>query len=178
MGLTAHAVEYSGRHFELKDLKALPRTLQLHGPPLLVGGGGRRILSLAAREANIVGLIARTHADGTSMDWRDITYEATKNKVDWVRDAAGERYVDVELNITVFVVMPARDRRAVAQHQAQRFGLPVDQILASPHFLIGTVDEMAEQLLKHRADLDISYVAVYGQVMEAFAPVIGLLRGR
>lgn len=140
----------------------------------MVGGGGQRILSLAAQHAGIVALNPRATPEGAP-DLRDITAAATAHKLTWVRDAAGERFPDLELNIVVSRVIPTDDREAAAGLLAREMGLTPGEIQESPHILLGTADEMAETLRQRRSQYGISYITVTADGLELFAPVIELL---
>lgn len=168
---TEDDVTVQGRFYKAKNLSILPRPIQAPHPPLMVGGGGQRILSLAARHADIVALNPRATPEGTA-DRRDITAEATSRKLTWVRDAAGERFPNLELNIVALRVVPTDDREATAHLLAQELNLTPDEVLASPHVLLGTADEMAETLRQRRRLSGISYITVTDDGLEPFAPVI------
>ncbi|HLH24801.1 MAG TPA: TIGR03621 family F420-dependent LLM class oxidoreductase [Chloroflexota bacterium] len=175
--LAGETVTFAGAHYTVTGLAGLPRPVQQPHPPLLVGGGGRRILTLAAREADIVSLAPRVRADGTRLDALDATPEALARKIAWVRQAAGERFAALELNLLALATAVTPDRRAAAAQVASRFGAPVDLVLATPHLLLGTIDEIAAQLQSTRARYGISYVVVFEDVMDAFAPVVARLAG-
>lgn len=168
---TEDHVSVQGRFYKTTDLSILPRPIQAPYPPLLVGGGGQRILSLAARHADIVALNPRATPEGTP-NRSDITAASTTQKLTWVRDAAGERFPDLELNIVVLRVILTDDREAAAHELAQELNLTPGEVLESPHVLLGTVDEMAETLRLRRERYGISYITVTEDGLEPFAPVI------
>jgi probable F420-dependent oxidoreductase len=168
---TEDNVTVRGRFYQTTDLSITPRPIQAPHPPLMVGGGGQRILSLAARHADIVALNPRATPEGTQ-DYRDITAEATTQKLTWVHDAAGERFPDLELNIVVSRVVPTDDREATAHRLATDLHLTPEEVLESPHVLLGTTDEMAEALQRRRSLYGISYITVTEDGLEPFAPVI------
>jgi probable F420-dependent oxidoreductase len=175
--LAGETVESSGPHYPVRGLPGLPRPRQQPHPPLLVGGGGRRILTLAAREAAIVGLAPRVQADGTRLDADDARPAALARKIEWVREAAGPRAAALELNLLSLATAVTPDRQAAAEEFARRFEAPVDILLETPHVLLGTVEEIAAQVQASRARYGISYVVVFEDVMEAFAPVVARLAG-
>jgi len=168
---TEENVTAQGRFYRVTDLSLLPRPVQAPHPPVLIGGGGQRILSLAARHADIVALNPRATPEGTP-DHRDITAEATARKITWVREAAAERLADMEVNIVVLRVIPTDDREAAAHQLATELHLTPAEVLASPHVLLGSVDEMAEAVRERRSRYGISYVTVTEDGLEPFAPVI------
>lgn len=168
---TEEKVTVQGRFYQATDLSILPRPVQTPHPPIMVGGGGQRILSLAARHAEIVALNPRATPEGVP-DRSDITAEATARKLSWVRESAGERFPDLELNIVVLRVVDTDDREAAADQLAQELQLTSGEVLESPHVLLGTADEMAEALRERRSRYGISYISVTEDGLEPFAPVI------
>ena len=171
---------FRGAHYTVTDLDGAPKPVQRPHPPLLVGGSGERILSLAAREADIVGVIPRPRPDGSgeqAADWRTATEAATRQRLEWVHRAAGDRFAALELNVMVYAVVVTDDRRAAAQQLAGRFGLSEEEVIASPYFLVGSVGQMLDDLRRRREELGISYVTVPEFFMEAFAPVAERLGG-
>lgn len=128
------------------------------------------MLSLAAREADCVGLTARYTAQG--VDWASATHEATLEKVAWIREAAGDRFEQLEIGTPLFVVVPTEDRQGTAQHLAGRLGLTPAQCLSCTHILIGTVDQMVEELQRRRADYGMSSITVIEAGIEALTPVV------
>jgi probable F420-dependent oxidoreductase len=179
------ALTLKGNYYTINDLNGLPKPCQKPHPPLLLGGGSKRILSFAAREANIVGINPKTTAEG-GLDFSSITPEATEQKIAWVREAAGARFRDLELNILVFPIVTDQ-RRQAAEQKLRDFEMPTDEdridwMLASPHFPFGTVEQIIEDLQSCRERFGLSYFAVgeyfQADVMERFAPVIASLAGK
>lgn len=170
---------FCGRHYAITDHPGTPLPVQRPRPPILVGGGGRRILSLAGREADIVSVNfdLRSGSIGPQVG-ATATAEATAEKVRWVRDAAGDRFDEIELSHTAYLTMVTDDREAVAAGLGAGFGLDADQVLAMPNFAIGTVEQIADELERRRDELGFSYVVVGGECHEAMAPVVARLAGR
>jgi probable F420-dependent oxidoreductase len=172
------AVNHDGSSYHITGLDGQPKPVQKPHPPLLIGGGGKRLLTIAGREADIVGLApaARTGAiDATSA--RDAAADRTEKKVAWVREAAGNRFDDLELNVLVFAAIVTDDRPGTAEMLGGAFGLTADEALDVPHALMGTVDEICETLQDRRDRWGISYIVVQGAAMEAMAPVVAKLSG-
>ena len=175
---------YEGKHYTIRNLNGLPKPVQKPYPPLLLGGGSKRMLSIAAREANIVGINIRTTAEG-GLDFSSATAEATEQKITWVREAAGARFDDLELNVLVFPVVTDQPRQAAEQilHEWERptDEASIDGFLAESPSLFGTVDQIVEDLQARRQRFGFSYIAVgeyfQADVMERFAPVIARLAG-
>jgi probable F420-dependent oxidoreductase len=169
-------INFSGQYYQVTGLKGIPKPRQKPHPPIYIGGGGKRVLSIAAREADYVGLTARSTSRG--IDWISATHEATLEKVAWLRDEAGERFSQLEIGVPIFVVVPTENREEVAQHMAPRFGLTPQQLLSCPHMLIGTIDQMVEELLRRRALYGISAIAVIESAVAAIAPLVAELAGK
>ncbi len=168
---------FSGHYYTITNLEGFPKPVQRPHPPLLIGGAGKRLLTLAAREASIVSIGAKAQSDGSGLDATDTTPAATRQKVEWIRQAAGERFNQLELNMIMFAVVVTEDRHQIARQLAERFKTPGDQVLTLPHCLIGTVDQISEDLQTRREQYSISYIAVFEEDSEAFAPVVARLTG-
>jgi probable F420-dependent oxidoreductase len=172
-----------GIHYTITELDGRPKPVQKPHPPILIGGGGKRVLGLAGREAQIVGFAPRIGAQRGG--FQSCTFEATREKVRWVREAAGPRFGEIELN-TYPAFRPASvtdaprkaaDDLLAKLNERQPSGLTVDELLDSPHVFIGTVDQLVEKFTRMRAELGISNVMV-GSGMDEFAPVVERLAGR
>ena len=169
---------YTGEFYNITGHDALPKPMQKPHPPILVGGGGRRVLSIAAREADIVGVnFSLAEGEVNPVVAATGTAAATREKVAWIREAAGSRLDDIEFNVTVFVSMVTADREAMGERVAAGLGLSPDDVKATPHVLIGTVDQIEEDLEQRREEFGFSYVVLSGDVFEAMAPVVKRLAG-
>lgn len=169
----------------LTDPAHRPQPAQRPRPPLLVGGHGRRLLRLAAERADTVGFVGGVQARGMPEGTLTLVdLQAFTERVEFVRSVAGDRTDTVERNVLVQAVVLTEDRRGTAEQLRESYArslpdellLPVDQLLEVPTLLIGTAEQIAEQLRAHRDKLGISYVCVLEPWMEALAPVIKLLR--
>lgn len=167
---------YDGEHYCITDLDGRPEPHTPGGPPLVIGGGGERVLRLAGRTAEVVALNVNLKAG--VIDERafpDGTPAATDRKVAWVRDAAGARADALELQVRVHLAMVTDDRDAVVEELAPGFGLTPDEARATPHALIGSVEQICDQLLAQRERWGISYLGLSADQLDAFAPVIARL---
>ena len=153
----------------------LPTSTQRPHPPFMVGGGGPHILAFAAREAEIVGLDPRSMPQGGA-DPLDVTEAAIDRKIGWIREAAGERWNQLEINIGLFELDPEFHRRAGPPPVRGR-GTPEEEVAGSPHYLVGDTDEMAETLLARRERWGISYIAMRADQLAVMSPVMARLRG-
>jgi probable F420-dependent oxidoreductase len=175
---TGEPFTFAGEHYRVTGIEGSPRPLQMPHPPILLGGGGRRMLRLAAREADIVNVNFDLREGAINRNLvRTGLAEATDEKLGWIRDAAGERMERVELSVTIFLANITDDRESVASVMAAGIGVESKDILAMPHFLIGTVDEVVEDVQARRERYGISYVIVPGEAAESFAPVVARLAG-
>jgi probable F420-dependent oxidoreductase len=175
--LSGERTSFQGEFYQVDGLQIPPVPVQKPYPPLIIGGGSPRILRLAAREADIVGITTRALPDG-SKDAADGTAAATEQKIDWVREAAGDRFDQIELNTIIPTVEITEDRRAVAERLAADLPISAEEVLDSPVVLIGTVDQIVETLQERRERYAFSYIVILEPVMEAFAPVVERLAGR
>ena len=169
---------FAGKHYQVQNHNGTPKPVQQPRPPLLVGGGGRRVLRLAAREADIAG-VNFVLAEGVVNTAVAVTgsADATAQKIGWIREAAGPRFDQLELNVTVFFTAVTDDRQAMADRIAGGFGMSPADVLDSPHVLAGTVDQMVDALQRRREAYGFSYIVFSGDVYEAVAPVVKRLAG-
>jgi alkanesulfonate monooxygenase SsuD/methylene tetrahydromethanopterin reductase-like flavin-dependent oxidoreductase (luciferase family) len=149
----------------------------------LIGGGSPRVLATAAREANIVGLNFRSTPEGGA-DPLDIAAPATAQKVDWIKQAAGERLNDLEISIFVpFVEVTDADPRRAAERILDSWRLAdkisINQFLGSPQVLVGSVEQLVETIQVRRERFGITYAVIRDSnegsavsIMEAFAPIV------
>jgi probable F420-dependent oxidoreductase len=176
------AFSLAGDFYTITDLDGQPKPVQRPHPPFLIGGGGRRTLELAAREAQIVGLAPRILPSGPG-DPRSITVAATEEKIGWVREAAGDRFAELEFNVypsmsEVSVTDHARSEvRDLAARLRARSGVDIgeDELLESPHIFIGSLDSLAEKFLLLRERFGVTSIMV-GEI-EPLAPLVERLAG-
>jgi probable F420-dependent oxidoreductase len=171
--------DHQGEHYTITGYDGLPKPVQ--SPlPLLIGGGAKRVLSIAGREATIVGINPSIHSGAVDADAaRNGASEETDKKLGWVKEAAGDRYADIEINLLQFAAIVTDDRQGTVEMMAPLFGLPPEELDTYPHACIGTVDEISENLEARRERWDASYIVFQGpDSMEAMAPVVAQLAGK
>jgi probable F420-dependent oxidoreductase len=174
--LSGEPFSFHGDHYAIKSLSGRPLPVQRPHPPILIGGGGRRDLRIAAREADIVGVNATLTAGAISREALDsMSAEAVDAKVAIVREAAGGR--DIEMSVRTFFVAVTNDRNKAADDIAAMIGLQREAVLASPFALVGTARQIADDLLARRETWGFSYVLVGPENVEEFAPVVAELAG-
>ena len=169
---------FHGSHYRVTGLDGRPKPTQQPRLPILIGGGGRKVLSLAARHADIVGLnvdLRRGVIDAGAGP--NATDAATEEKLGWIRDAAGSRFASVELHVRVHLAAVTNDRSAMADTLGPAFGLTPEQALRSPHALAGSVDQIVEDLLERRDRWGISYIGIGLDAMHELAPVVARMAG-
>jgi probable F420-dependent oxidoreductase len=170
--------DHSGEHYQITGLDGHPKPTQRPHPPLLIGGGAKRVLSIAAREAQIVGINPALRSGNVDADAaRDGVAQQTDEKLSWVREAAGARFDDIELNMLVLASVVTDDRVGTAEMMAPLFGLTPDALDWYPHALIGTPEEMCEALRERRDRWGVSYWVFQGDALDALAPVVAELSG-
>lgn len=165
-----------GEHVRLHGFAGAPKPVQKPHPPIMIGGGGKRVLSLAGREADIVSFNFNNRSGVIGPDGvQNSTAEATEKKVAWVREAAGNRAEDIELEVGAYFTFVTDDGAAMAKGMGGAFGLSAEEMAEHPHALIGSVDAICEELERRRERFGMTYVTIGDNAMEAFAPVVARL---
>ena len=178
-GIWAEApTTFAGQHYQVTGINGVPKPLQRPHPPLLIGGGKERMLKLAGREADIVGILTSDVSSGTLIsDIRERMAAAVQQKIDWIRQGAGDRFDQIELSLIPTIIF-TDDRRSHIESliRQQGWDITVEAVLQMPSMLIGSVEEMAQDLQTRRESYGFSYYVVADDQMEAFAPVVARLR--
>ncbi len=176
--LAGETVSFSGEHYRLHEQRVYPTPVQRPRPPLLVGGNSRAVLTLAGRQAEIAGFTGFGQTRSERVVLSGFTAAATDERIGWVREAAGDRFAELELNALLQAVEVTDDRTAGAEALAARVpGLTPAEILESPYLLVGTVEQMVDDLHRRRERFGFSYFVVFESAIDAFAPVVGRLAG-
>ena len=169
---------FSGDHYTITNYNGQPKPMQAR-PPLLIGGGGKRVLSYAAREADIIGINGTMTAGVVGPEaLSTMTAESVDEKVAIVAAAGAHRINDIEMNIRTFFVKVTNDRAATVDGISSMFGVSKDMIDASPFALIGSVEKCIEQLLERRERWGFSYTIVGAENIDECAPIVAALRGK
>ena len=166
--------EQSGIAYEsagISSHQGTPKPVQSPHPPVMLAGGSGRVLSFAAREADIVAINFSLAAGRVSPEVAATgSPEATEQKIGWIRAAAGDRFEQLELQTTVFFTVVTNDRQATAERLATGFGTTPADLLGSPHAAIGTGEEIAADLIRKRDEWGFSYVVFQGNVSKPSPP--------
>jgi probable F420-dependent oxidoreductase len=172
------AVSFEGKHYKVQGVDGFPVPVQKPYPPIIVGGGGRRMLRLAAQVADIVSVNYKlTEGRVNRALVRTGLAEATDEKLGWIKEAAGDRFSKIELCATIFVANVTDDRDGAAAALAAGIGAEPSEVLEMPHFLIGTIEQMVQDLQARRERFGISYVVFPDAAAESLAPVVERLTG-
>lgn len=170
---------HHGTHYTITGHNGRPKPVQRPCPPILIGGGGKRVLGIAAREADIVGINATMSAGVIGPDaFTTMTAEAVDEKVAIVREAAGARFDRIEMNVRAFLVNVSDDADGAASGIASMLGVEKKMVEETPFALVGPPSKIVDDLLARRERWGFSYVIVGGDDIESFAPVVAALAGR
>jgi len=170
--------DHTGDHYTVTGATGFPSPHRRPGPLLLVGGGSRRVLGLAGREADIVGVNPRlTEGFYGPQAIASAAPEYYDERVAWVREAAGERFDSIEVQSLTFVVQVVPNAAELIEQMAPGVGMTPEQAAETPAALIGSVDELVENLERRRRRWSMNYWVVHEGDMDAFAPVVARLAG-
>ena len=169
---------FEGEHYQVSGALGAPTPRQRPHPPVIIGGGGRRVLGLAAREADIVGVNPSLAAGYIGREVLETTSaEYYHRRLEWIREAAGSRFDQLELQCLTFLVQIVPDRDEAIARLAGAMSVPAEQIDGSPIAMIGTTDQIIESLRRRREEFGLSYIVVHEAEMAALAPVVAALHG-
>ncbi len=171
-------VTYAGEHYQITDLDGTPKPHRPGGPPILIGGGGRRVLRFAAAVADIVGLNASVHSgEIDTAAAQDALPSNIDEKAGWVREAAGDRLDDIEINAWLSVAEVTNDSRGMAEMLGGVFETEPENVLGSPLTLVGSEAEIVDRLQDRRERWGYSYTVIPGDKIRDFAPIVARLTG-
>jgi len=177
--LRGEKVSFAGRHYRVTDHTIFPRPAQRPHPPILIGGNAVRLLTLAAKEADILGLTGIAfRRGGAQPDVSNFRAADVDAQAKLIREVAGDRIERIELNALVQRVVVTDDRSHAAEGLAGQWTqLSAEEIRHSPYVLVGTVDQLVEDLEARRARWGISYYTTHEPYLDALAPVVARLAG-
>ncbi len=175
----AGPVHLEGSHVRAGGFTAVPAPVQVGGPPVMIGGGGRRVLGLAGELADIVSVNFNNASGSLGADSvSSSSAQETARKIGWIREAAGDRFDDLELEIAAYFVAVDGATGTTAGTLGERLGLSRAELEEFPHALTGSVDQICETLIRRRQEYGLSYITVGSAVADAFAPVVERLAGQ
>lgn len=177
--MAAEPFSFSGSHYSITNYNGTPKPVQGPCPPILIGGGGKRVLTIAAREADIIGINGTMSAGVVGPDAiSTMTAAAVDEKVDIVRRAAGNRMADIEMNVRAFLVNVTDQPDSAMEGIASMMGVDTAMVAETPFALVGPPNKLIEDLQARRERWGFSYIIVGADDVEAFAPVVAALAGR
>jgi probable F420-dependent oxidoreductase len=169
---------FEGDHYKVTEHHLLPRPTQQPRPPLIIGGGGKRVLGIAGRLADIVSINVNLKGGTAGPEVvSDATPARTREKVEWVRRAAGARFGEIELNCLIGFVLQTDDRQSIVDSMAPTMGLDPSDALHVPLALVGTTEQMEEELHWRRENYGISYFSFESSSWEVIGDLVGRLAG-
>ena len=172
------ACTFEGEHYTITGAVGAPLPHSRPHPKVIIGGGGKRVLGIAAREADIVGVNPSLTAGYVGPEVLETTTaEYYDERIAWIKAAAGERFDEIELQVLTFLVQIVPDREDAVERLSSVMGVTAEQIDGTPIALIGTIEQITEKLLERRERFGFTYVVVHEAEMEAFAPVVAALTG-
>jgi len=173
------AFSYAGKHYTITNYDGSPKPVQAPCPPILIGGGGKRVLTYAAQVADIIGINATMSAGAVGPEAiSTMTAQAVDEKVEIVRAAVGTRLNHVEMNIRAFLVNITDDAAGAISRLAAGMGVEESMVAETPFALMGPPSKLIEDLIARRERWGFSYVIVGGEDVEKFAPVVAALSGK
>jgi probable F420-dependent oxidoreductase len=169
-------LDYSGDFVQVRGYAGRPRPVQRPHPPIMIGGGGPRVLSLAGREADIVSMsnVPFVERDPDGLDPQAVA----QRRIGFVRAAAGERFGGLDVESSPYFTEITDDSETVLEGVAKSAGISVDLLRNHPNVLIGSSETIVELLCSRRETLGINYVTVQQSQIESFAPVVEALHGQ
>jgi probable F420-dependent oxidoreductase len=171
-------VTFAGEHYQITALDLMPRPHRPAGPPILIGGGAKRVLRFAGATADIVGINASVHSGEIDVAaGHDGLPERIDEKLGWLREGAGARFDDLEINAWLAFAEVTDDAATLGEGMAALFETDVQSVLSSPLVLIGSASEIDQRLHERRDRWGYSYHVVPGDKARDFAPLVAALTG-
>jgi len=176
-------LDIDGESIRWSGFSGTPTPAQSPYPPLMIGGGSKKILQFAGAEADIISLNFNNRAGMLGPDGMNSGLAAaTAKKIDWIKHGAGDRFNNIELEIGAYNTIITDHQEATAGAIGEALGMSTQDIIDHPHCLIGSVDFICEELQRRREAYGISYIAVLddgeNNMVEAFAPIVARLAGK
>ena len=170
--------DFTGKHYTITGAQGVPLPHRRPHMPILIGGGGKKVLSIAAREADIVGVNPQLTAGAVGPEAiASAQADKYQERLGWIKEAAGDRFDQLELQCLTFLVQVVANRAEVLEQMSPMFGLTPEQAATMPIALVGSAEEIAADLRQRREQLGLSYIVIHEGEMDAFAPVVSELAG-
>jgi probable F420-dependent oxidoreductase len=169
---------FEGTHYNIREYDATPKPVQQPRLPILIGGGAPKILRLAGREADIIGINPNLRKGAVTTDAAASASQAeTVKKLGWIREGAGDRFDEIELQIRYFLCAITDDAMGFATAVAPGFDSTPEEVLGSGAALLGTIPEMIDELRKRREEWGVTNIVVGADNFVDFGPVVAALVG-
>ncbi|MFP6816626.1 MAG: TIGR03621 family F420-dependent LLM class oxidoreductase [Pseudomonadales bacterium] len=174
---TGGIIDFKGEQARAVGFEGSPRPVG--EVPIMIGGGSPRVLRLAGREADIASINFNNRAGRTGGDNVAAlsTAKGTLDKIGWIRQGAGDRFDDIELEIGIYFGAVTDRQTKTAEAMGRELGMDLDTFLAFPHALVGSIDYMCEELERRRELYGFSYVSILDRCVDGFAPLVARLSG-
>jgi probable F420-dependent oxidoreductase len=171
---TQESATFAGKHYTINEAKCFPVPLTPGGPKLIIGGGGKRVLTAAAKHASIIGVNPELTSGTAGVEAaKTAIADRYHERIGWIRDAAGARFADIELQVLIQIEQVVPNREEVFAGVAPMFGITPEEAGRMPIVLVGTVDQICEDLIARREEFGFSYIVLHD--IDAFAPVVARL---
>ena len=168
---------FEGSHYSIHGAAGQPRPSD-GGPKLLIGGGGKRVLSHAARHADIVGVNPNLKSGATDQATaQSAVADMVDKRIGWIKEAAGDRFDDIDLQMLTFIVQVGGDRKEVAELMGPAMGISPEQAHDAPLALVGSVDEICDQLVERRERWGLNDWVIHDPELDAFTEIVDRLAG-
>jgi probable F420-dependent oxidoreductase len=160
---TAEEATFTGEFYKLSGAVSSPKPVQKPYPPILLGGGGRGLLRIAAKHADVVNIISDSGRPGyiSLAEVAKLTNDSFRAKIKFLRDEAakvGRDPASIRISNVIFTCMvadSADSAQAIAAGMAPLFQTTAEGLMTSPMALIGTADDCAKELLRRRREWEI-----------------------
>ena len=167
---------FRGTHFCITDYDGMPKPVQKPWPPILIGAGGRRMMELAAREADIIGLLPSMGPTGGDFSLDEMTVPGLEQKVDFIRSVAPERFDSIEFNSLTQVLDVTDNRQASIERLSKEWEQDPANWRDSPFLLIGSEQSIADDIRAYRETLGFTYFVLRDHMMDDFARILARLK--
>jgi len=169
---------FKGEHYTITNAQGFPRPSTPGGPPVVIGGGGKKVLTIAAQMADTIGVNPNLAAGVVGPEVAKTALgEIYRERIKWIKEAAGDRFDSLDLQVLTFMTAIVPNRQEMIANIAPLFDISPDLAEDIPLLMIGTEDEIIEQLQKRREELGFNDIVVQGDVMDVFAPIVAKLAG-
>lgn len=169
---------FKGEHYDITAAQGFPRPSTPGGPPVVIGGGGKKVLTIAAQMADTIGVNPSLAAGVVGPEAaKSALGDVYRERIGWIKDAAGDRFDQLDLQVLTFMTSIVPNRDEVLANIAPMFDIAPELASDIPLLMVGTEEEIVEQLQKRREEFGFNDIVVQGDVMDTFAPIVAKLTG-